>query len=79
MKYYSLILFYFVYFIMNGFSSFIPKYYGDIGLSDSMIGVLTSVATVVAVACSPLLGVLTDRVSKKRHMLTAMLLMCVGG
>ena len=75
MRYYSLFVFYFVYFIMNGFSSFIPKYFGEIGLSDGMIGTVTSVSTIVAVAFGPLLSIMTDRVPKKRYMLTALTLM----
>lgn len=75
MRYYSLFVFYFVYFIMNGFSAFVPKYFGEIGLSDGMIGIVTSVSTVVAVICGPLMSVMTDRVPKKRYMLTALTLM----
>jgi len=75
MRYYSLFIFYFVYFIMNGFSSFIPKYFGEIGLSDGMIGIVTSVPTIVAVACGPLLAVLTDRVPRKRYMLAVLTLL----
>lgn len=72
MKYNSLLMYYFVFFVMNGFSTFVPKYYGEIGLSDGMIGILTSVPTIVAMACSPLLAVLTDRVPKKRYMLSVL-------
>lgn len=75
MRYYSLFIFYFVYFIMNGFSSFIPKYFGEIGLTDGMIGTVTSVSTIVAVACGPLVAIMTDRVPKKRYMLSVLTLL----
>lgn len=73
MKYNSLLVYYFMFFLMNGFSTFVPKYYGEIGLTDGMIGILTSIPTIVAVACSPMIAVLTDRVPKKRYMLTVLL------
>ena len=75
MRYYSLQAYYFVFFVMNGFSVFLPKYYGEIGLSDGMIGVLGSVPTVVAMAFAPMLALLTDRVPKKRYMLCALMIL----
>jgi len=75
MKYYSLFTFCFVYFIMNGFSAFIPKYFGEIGLTDGMIGIANSISTIVAVALGPVLAIFTDRVPKKRYMLAGMTLM----
>lgn len=74
MRYASLYVYYFVYFIMTGASTFVPKYYGEIGMSNAQIGVLTSVPTLVALAFTPVLGMLTDRVSKKRYLLSAMLI-----
>lgn len=75
MRYAYLCSFYFVYFIMTGMSTFIPKYYGEIGMTNSQIGILGSVPTLVALAITPLLGTMTDRVSKKRYLLTALLLL----
>ena len=75
MRYYSLQAYYFFFFVMNGFSVFLPKYYGEIGLSDGMIGVLGSVPTVVAMAFAPMLALLTDRVPKKRYMLCALMIL----
>lgn len=75
MKYASLHLFFFIYFISTGFSTFVPKFYAELGLSDGMIGILSSVPTVIALVVSPMLALLTDRASKKKHVL---LLMMVG-
>ena len=74
MRYYSLYAFYFIYFIMNGASAFIPKYYGEIGLSDGQIGLLSSVPTLAALVFMPALGALSDRVPRKRYLLSVLLL-----
>jgi len=75
MRYISLYVYYFIYFIMTGMSTFIPKYYGEIGMTNSQIGILGSVPTIIALAATPLLGTLTDRVAKKRYLLTILLIM----
>ena len=75
MRYASLFAYHFIYFIATGMSTFVPKFYGEIGLSDSRIGLLTSVPTLFALLVAPALASLTDRVSRKRHMLCAMLLL----
>lgn len=75
MRYFSLYLYHFVYFISIGAATFVPKFYGEIGLSNGQIGVLTSVPTLIALLFTPLLGTLSDRVPKKRYLLFAMLLM----
>ena len=74
MHYVSLYVFYFVYFIMTGMSTFIPKYYGEIGMTNGQIGILGSIPTIIALAVTPILGTLTDRVAKKRYLLTVLLL-----
>lgn len=75
MHYASLYIFYFVYFIMTGMSTFLPKYYGEIGMTNGQIGILSSIPTLVALAVTPLLGIMTDRVPKKRYLLTALLIL----
>lgn len=75
MRYASLYIYYFVYFVMTGMSTFLPKYYGEIGMSNSQVGMLSSVPTLVALVVTPLLGMLTDRVPKKRYLLTALLIL----
>ena len=74
MRYISLFVFYFVYFISTGMSTFIPKYYGEIGMTNAQIGLLSSIPTLVALAVTPLLGMMTDRVAKKRYLLTMLLM-----
>ena len=73
MRYISLFMFYFIYFISMGMSTFIPKYYGEIGMSNAQIGVLTSIPTLIAIAVTPLLGMMTDRVAKKRYLVTLLM------
>lgn len=75
MRYASLYIFYFVYFIMTGMSTFLPKFYGEIGMTNAQIGVLGSIPTIVALAITPLLGTLTDRIPKKRYLLTVLLIL----
>lgn len=75
MRYLSLYAFYFVYFITLGMSTFIPKYYGEIGMTNGQIGILGSIPTVVALIISPLLGTLTDRVARKRDLLAALIVL----
>ena len=74
MRYISLFVFYFVYFIAMGMSTFIPKYYGEIGMTNAQIGVLSSIPTLIALAVTPLLGMMTDRISKKRYLVTMLML-----
>lgn len=71
MHYGSLFLYHFTYFIINGLNAFLPKYYGEIGMSDSHIGMLMSLPTVAAMAVMPVLGALSDRVPRKRYLLAA--------
>ena len=75
MRYISLYAFFFIYYISIGMSTFVPKFYGELGLSDGQIGVLSSVPTLVALASTPLLATLTDRVPRKRYLLAALLLL----
>lgn len=75
MRYLSLYAFYFVYFISLGMSTFIPKFYGEIGMTNSQIGILGSIPTIVALVISPMLGTLTDRVSRKRYMVTVLIIL----
>ena len=56
-----------MYFIHNGLNSFMPKYFGEIGISDSQIGVINAVAAIVSSLCQPFWGSLTDRVKYKKY------------
>ena len=67
MQYASLYAFHFLYFILNGVSTFLPKYYAEIGISDSGIGLLSSAPAIVAMCAAPVWGMLTDRFREKRY------------
>ena len=45
MRYGALIAYYLIYFVSTGLSSFLSKYYAEIGMSDGKIGMLMSVPT----------------------------------
>ena len=73
MHYYALIALHLVYFITFSVVGFLPKYFGEIGLSNSQIGMLMSLPAVVGVLCQPYFGVLVDRARYKRMALTGLL------
>lgn len=75
MRYGALIAYYLIYFVSTGLSSFLSKYYAEIGMSDGKIGMLMSVPTMLALLFMPLMGALSDRVSKKRYLLAAQLIL----
>lgn len=83
MHYFSLYAYHLTYFLVIGASSFLPKLYGELGMSNSQIGVLSSLPTIFSLILVPMLGSMSDRVSKKRYILTIMLLLmglsCVIG
>ena len=74
-QYYALYAFHLVYFIVNGANTFQSKLYGELGMPDGQIGVLTSVPSLVALALMPLAGTLSDRLPRKRYLLAVGLLL----
>ncbi|MEG1427531.1 MAG: MFS transporter, partial [Oscillospiraceae bacterium] len=70
-KRYSIFLyvFYGMYFLAMGMTSFIPKYFGEIGMSDSQIGILMSVPGICGIFFQSFWGILSDRVTYKRNIL----------
>ena len=72
-KLYTLHLYFAVYFIAMGMSTFAPKYYGEIGLSDGRIGLISSVMAFVGLFMQPVWGMLADRARYKRTVLTVAL------
>lgn len=68
-KYAALFAFFFIYYISTGLTSFLPKFYSDIGMTDSRIGIMTSVPTLISMAFLPFFGSLSDRISQKRYLL----------
>lgn len=77
-KLFTLYLFYGLNFIAMGMSTFAPKFYGDIGLSDGNIGVISSVLALVGLFAQPVWGMLADRSRYKRTVI-AVALVCAGG
>ena len=69
----ALFLFYAVNFIATGMTTFAPKFYGEIGLSDGQIGLISSIMALVALFMQPAWGVLADRVRYKRTVLAVAL------
>lgn len=63
----SLYLFYTVYFLGQGLSTYAPKFYGEIGLTDSQIGLIGAVPAFVALFVQPIWGSLSDRAKYKRN------------
>ena len=65
-KLFSLYLFYVVNFIATGMTTFAPKFYGEIGLSDGQIGMISAVMASMALFAQPVWGTLADRARYKR-------------
>ena len=74
----SLYLYYTVFFVATGMTTFAPKFYGEIGLTDGRIGLISSVMALVALFMQPAWGVLADRVRYKRTVPAAALAMAGG-
>lgn len=72
MQYISLYAFYFIYFIMNGFSAFLPKYFAELGFGESGIGLLTSLPAILSMLFMPLWGTVADRSPQKRFVVLAL-------
>ena len=70
---YALYLFYGVNFIAMGMSTFAPKFYGEIGLTDGQIGVISAVMALVALLAQPAWGMLADKARYKRSVVAAAL------
>ena len=77
---YSLYVFYAINFIATGMSTFAPKFYGEIGLTDGQIGLISAVIALVALFAQPTWGMLADRARYKRSVIATALgcsgLMC---
>ena len=67
----SLYLYYGVYFIALGLTSYAPKYYGAIGLTNTQIGLISAAPAFIAIFVQPLWGVLSDRSRYKKNVIAA--------
>ncbi len=73
-SYYSLLLFNFTFFMMDTTSSYFSIYLNEIGLSKSMIGLITGVAAAAAMFAQPFLGVMADSSRSKNRLLQLLIL-----
>lgn len=61
--------FFMVYFIYLGFNTFGSKYFAEIGLSESQIGLLTSGPAIISMCFMPMWGAIFDRARLKKAVL----------
>ncbi|MBQ4088506.1 MAG: MFS transporter [Clostridia bacterium] len=62
-------VYHFVYFIYLGIAAFTSKYFAEIGLNESQIGILTSVPALISMCFMPMWGALGDRMKYKKVLL----------
>lgn len=74
---YSLYLFYALNFLAVGMTTFASKFYGEIGLTDGQIGIISALSAFVALFAQPLWGMLADRMHYMRSALIIGLI-CAG-
>ena len=59
-----------VFYMHNGFNSFMPKYFGEIGITDSQNGIIYACAAALSSVCQPFFGSLTDRAKYKKTVIS---------
>ena len=64
-----------VYFIYMGFSVFASKYFAEVGLNESQIGILSSVPALISMCFMPMWGALSDRIKVKKRLLAFTIIM----
>ena len=74
----SLYLFHAIYFISLGMTTFVSKFYGEIGLTDGQIGLNSAMMAFVALFLQPIWGTLADRARYKRNVSAAALAVAGG-
>lgn len=73
MHYRALYAFHLVYFVVFSSTTFLPKYFGELGMSDAQIGMLMSLPAIAGVLTQPFFGALTDRVRLKKYVVIGLL------
>lgn len=71
--YKALFAFHAVYFVTFSSTTFLPKYFGELGMSDGQIGMLMSLPAIAGVLCQPFWGSLMDRVKLKKYVMIVLL------
>lgn len=74
----ALYLFFIVYFFSIGITTYSGRFYGDIGLNDSQIGLIAALSAFVSLFAQPVWGTLSDRVKYKKRLLVFALLCAAG-
>lgn len=70
----SLYLFYTTYFFAIGLTTYSGKFYGEIGLSNSQISLISAIPAFIALFVQPIWGSFSDRAKYKRNVLVVALL-----
>lgn len=73
MQYFSLYAFHMVFYFLFAATTFLPKYFGDLGMTDGQIGMLMSLPAIAGVLLQPLFGSLSDRLRLKKFLLIGLL------
>ena len=69
LTYIPMYAFYILFFVYLGTSSFQSRYLSEIGMTDSQIGLISSIPAIAGLAAQPIWGTLSDRVQYKRTIL----------
>lgn len=70
----ALVILHLVYFAVFSTITFLPKYFGELGLTDGQIGMLMSLPAIAGVLLQPFFGALTDRVRLKKFVVIGLLI-----
>lgn len=66
----ALYLFFIVYFFCIGITTYSSKFYGEIGLNDSQIGLISALPAFVSLFAQPIWGNFSDRAKYKKNVVT---------
>lgn len=74
----SLYLFYTTYFFSIGITTYAGKFYGEIGLTNSQISLISAIPAFIALFVQPIWGSISDRTKYKRNVLTVALVIAAA-